>query len=94
MITLRNLIPCAVLLLAGAVHAGEPVNINTADAETLAGLRTRYGSTTLIQIDRNAWLPTAGHREPLAAGAVQVTAARSFADAWKAATAPAVQVRR
>lgn len=36
MITLRNLIPCAVLLIAGAVHAGEPVNINTADAETLA----------------------------------------------------------
>lgn len=36
MITLRYLIPCAVLLMAGAVHAGEPVDINTANAETLA----------------------------------------------------------
>ena len=36
MITLRHLIPCAVLLIAGAAHAGEPVNINTADAEALA----------------------------------------------------------
>ncbi len=36
MITARYLTACAVLLLAGAVHAGEPVNINTADAETLA----------------------------------------------------------
>lgn len=36
MITLRHLIPCAVLLMAGAVHAGEPVDINTANAETLA----------------------------------------------------------
>lgn len=32
----RQLIACAVLLVAGIVHAGEPVNINTADAETLA----------------------------------------------------------
>lgn len=36
MITLRHLIPCAVLLMAGAVHAGEPVDINTANAEALA----------------------------------------------------------
>jgi len=36
MITLRHLIPCAVLLMAGAVHAGEPVDINTANAESLA----------------------------------------------------------
>ncbi len=36
MINARHLMVCAVLLLAGAVHAGEPVNINTADAETLA----------------------------------------------------------
>ncbi len=32
----RHLMACAVLLVAGAVHAAEPVNINTADAETLA----------------------------------------------------------
>ena len=32
----RQLIACAVLLVAGVVHAGDPVNINTADAETLA----------------------------------------------------------
>jgi competence protein ComEA len=32
----RHLIACAILLLAGVAYAGEPVNINTADAETLA----------------------------------------------------------
>ena len=36
MITLRHLIPCAVLLMAAAVHAGEPVDIKTANAEALA----------------------------------------------------------
>lgn len=32
----RHVLACAVMLVAGAVYAGEPVNINTADAETLA----------------------------------------------------------
>ena len=32
----RQLIACAFLLVAAVVYAGEPVNINTADAETLA----------------------------------------------------------
>lgn len=32
----RQLLACALLLIAGAAYAGEPVNINTADAETLA----------------------------------------------------------
>ena len=36
MFNARHLIACAVLLIAGVVHATEPVNINTADAETLA----------------------------------------------------------
>ena len=36
MFNARHLIACAVLLVAGVVHAAEPVNINTADAETLA----------------------------------------------------------
>ena len=36
MITVRHLIACAILLVAGVVHAGEPVNINIADAEALA----------------------------------------------------------
>ena len=36
MINARHLIACAILLLAGVAYAGEPVNINTADAETLA----------------------------------------------------------
>ena len=30
------LIACAVLMVAGVVYAGEPVDINTADAEALA----------------------------------------------------------
>lgn len=34
MIIVRHLIACAMLLLAGVAYAGEPVNINTADAET------------------------------------------------------------
>ena len=36
MIIARKLIACAILLVAGVVYAGEPVDINTADAETLA----------------------------------------------------------
>ena len=36
MITIRQLMACVVLFAAGAVYAAEPVNINTADAETLA----------------------------------------------------------
>ncbi len=36
MIKARHLVACAFLLVAGVVYAGEPVNINTADAEALA----------------------------------------------------------
>ena len=36
MVIARQLIACAILLVAGVVYAGEPVNINTADAEALA----------------------------------------------------------
>lgn len=36
MIHVRHLMACALLLLAGLVHAGDPVDINSADAETLA----------------------------------------------------------
>lgn len=36
MISLRHLIPCVVLLTAGNLYAGEPVDINTANAEALA----------------------------------------------------------
>ncbi len=32
----RHIIAYAILLIAGIVYAGEPVNINTADAEALA----------------------------------------------------------
>jgi competence protein ComEA len=36
MVNARHLIACAVLLVAGATYAADPVNINTADAEALA----------------------------------------------------------
>jgi competence protein ComEA len=36
MIKARHIMACAILLVAGIVYAGEPVNINTADAEALA----------------------------------------------------------
>jgi len=36
MINARHLIACAILLMAGAVYAADPININTADAEALA----------------------------------------------------------
>ncbi len=36
MVNARHLMACAVLLVAGVVFAGEPVNVKTADAETLA----------------------------------------------------------
>lgn len=39
----RQLLACALLLAAGVVHAAEPVNINTADAETLASAISGVG---------------------------------------------------
>ncbi|NIM27100.1 MAG: hypothetical protein GTO67_10950 [Gammaproteobacteria bacterium] len=36
MFNARRLMACAILAAAGVVNAAEPVNINTADAETLA----------------------------------------------------------
>lgn len=36
MFNARYLMACALLAVAGVVYAAEPVNINTADAETLA----------------------------------------------------------
>jgi competence protein ComEA len=36
MVNARHLLACVILLVAGAVYAGEPININTADAESLA----------------------------------------------------------
>lgn len=36
MFNVRQLVACAILFAAGAVYAADPVNINTADAETLA----------------------------------------------------------
>ena len=36
MFNVRHLMLCILLLVAGFAHAGEPVDINTADAETLA----------------------------------------------------------
>lgn len=36
MIYVRRLMACAMLLISGFVYAGEPVDINTADAEALA----------------------------------------------------------
>jgi competence protein ComEA len=36
MVNVRHIMTCAILLIAGVVYAADPVNINTADAETLA----------------------------------------------------------
>lgn len=36
MLNARRLMACTLLAAAGVLHAAEPVNINTADAETLA----------------------------------------------------------
>jgi competence protein ComEA len=36
MFKVRHLMASVILLVAGIAHAGEPVNINTANAETLA----------------------------------------------------------
>jgi len=36
MVNVRHIMTCAILLIAGAVYAADPVNINTADAEMLA----------------------------------------------------------
>ena len=43
MFNARHLMACAVLLVAGVVHAAEPVDINTADAETLASAISGVG---------------------------------------------------
>ncbi len=39
----RHLLACAILLIAGVVYAGEPININTADAEALASAISGVG---------------------------------------------------
>ncbi|NIW86624.1 MAG: hypothetical protein GWN09_08535 [Gammaproteobacteria bacterium] len=44
MSTLRNLVIALTLLVAGAALAVEPVNINTADAETLASVISGAGT--------------------------------------------------
>ena len=42
--TIRNLVAATALLISGSVFGGEPVNINAADAEALAGAIHGVGS--------------------------------------------------
>lgn len=54
------------------------------DLRAVAGLSSRYGSTTIVHIDRSAWDPGAPEGPTPPVPAVRVTAATPFAEAWRA----------
>ena len=52
------------------------------DLRALARLRGRYGSLTIVLVDRSAWDPGAPVGSPPALPVVHVTSATPFATAW------------
>ena len=52
------------------------------DLRSLLALRTRYGSVTVVHLDRSAWDPSAPVALPLDAGVLHVTRDAPFTDAW------------
>lgn len=63
-----------------AVVAGVPA----ADLASLRALRGRYGSVTVVHLDRSAWDPRAPVGEPLDGRALHITREAPFAPTWNA----------
>lgn len=76
----------AVEMLARRSNGGALVavvaELTEADVRAVAALRGRYGSITVVQVDRSAWHPTAPTGAPMIAGGVHVTRDAPFAVAW------------
>jgi uncharacterized protein (DUF58 family) len=53
------------------------------DLRAASSLRSRYGSLTIVQIDRSAWDPSAPIGEAPGGAVLRVTREASFATAWK-----------
>jgi uncharacterized protein (DUF58 family) len=64
------------------------------DLRAVASLRARYGSLTIVQIDRSAWDPEAGESSGGATGALRVTGRTPFAEAWEGHVARTRRGRR
>jgi len=54
------------------------------DLRTLSGLRARYGSVTIVHLDRSAWDPRAPVGRPVDASVLRVTRDAPFAPTWNA----------
>jgi uncharacterized protein (DUF58 family) len=54
------------------------------DLRTLAGLRARYGSVTVVHLDRSAWDPRAPIGPPVDPSVLRVARDAPFAPAWNA----------
>jgi uncharacterized protein (DUF58 family) len=72
-----------------AVVAGVPV----ADLVALRSLRARYGSVTIVQLDRSAWDPRAPVGAPVDGRVLHVTRDAPFAVTWNAYARAARHVR-
>ena len=77
-----------VALLSGRSSGGALVAIvaavPAADLQVLRGLRARYGSVTIVHVDRSAWDPAAPVGPALDPTALRVTRDAPFATAWSA----------
>ncbi len=57
--------------------------VSQEDIQAVSSLRSRYGSLTIVQIDRSAWDPSAPIGEAPAGAILRVTREAPFATAWK-----------
>ncbi len=57
--------------------------VSPEDLQAASSLRSRYGSLTIVQIDRSAWDPSAPIGEAPAGAILRVTREAPFATAWK-----------
>jgi uncharacterized protein (DUF58 family) len=65
------------------------------DLRAIARLRTRYGSVTIVQLDRSAYEPSVPPSQPAAVpGTIHVTSAQPFAPTWDRAMARLSSRRR
>ena len=76
----------AVEMLARQSNGGALVmvvaEVTEADVRAIAALRGRFGSVTIVQVDRSAWDPAAPVATPASAGGVHITRDAPFTLAW------------
>jgi uncharacterized protein (DUF58 family) len=64
--------------------------MSSTEIEVLAGLRTRFGSLTIVKFERSSWDPDAPDEAaaPYTPGMIRVTRSQPFAKAWERAVQP------